>query len=460
MAGPVSNFSIVVESASGDTENSTQALNPLHWERAVWTLRRRAPHTISITVPAWSHHVPSDFVARREVRLRRDDVYVSWGAGFLGAVQLTRAGDDWQMELPGYGNVFCLEFSRYIATSSGFDADGLIGSLLDTNEHGSGGDWFPSAQRTIGTAAAGTIDLYSAVGKTGVAVLNELADIEGWGWRAGINSAGTFTMTVNGTVETDRSSTIHAIDGANCRITGVTQDDSQLLSAINLYAHNPAYRSQLNGSHAAGATTITVDATAGLESGDLVDFAVGTTGWETHAVNVVSSSTQFTITGGGLLANQADNVNVTLRTEEFRLSSVSAAASVAQAHHQLVSYQFDDTLPVTTLRDEMAGRYQEVYDSVLRSATVETTDAALIGMMLDAGLEPGDSIKLTSQHRLLSAWYSGTTVKVHEMAIELEPGGCRRITLQVGDPRLDDLATVERMVRAGNRAATAYRRTS
>ena len=37
-------------------------------------------------------------------------------------------------------------------------------------------------------------------------------------------------------------------------------------------------------------------------------------------------------------------------------------------------------------------------------------------------------------------------MRVQEMMLDLEPGGCRRIALSVGDPRLDDLVVVERMI--------------
>ena len=454
-------WSIVFETASGNTRNATQTLVPLYWERATWTLRRRAPHAFTITIPVHSHHLPTDFKARRELRLQRDGVYVSWGAGFMGAPQVSPAGDDWgPIELPGYGNVMALEFLPYTAgLASGFDTDGLIGLVLDENEHGSGGDWFASAQRTLGTAAI-TLDYWTNQGKGGTETINELVDIEGWAWRAGINSSGAFTFAASGTVDTDRSATIHAIDRANCRISGVTQDDSRLIAAVNIYSHYPAYRSQLNGALLAGATTITVDTTVGLESGDIVHIGATSTTVDVQTVNVVSSGTQFTITGGGLTYAQADNATVSLPREYYRSSGTIEVTATAEDHHVLTATLFDDTLAVSELRQEMADQYGATYDSVLRSATVETTDPALIAAMLDAGLEPGDSIKLTSNHRYLAGWYAGTTVKVQEMSLELEPGGCRRITLAVGDPRLDDLALLERMVKAGTRAATAYQRTS
>jgi hypothetical protein len=458
VAGTASSWTITYETASGDTENATQTLLPLHWERATWTLRRRAPHAFTITVPVYSHHLPSAFFPRRELRLLRDGVYVAWGAGFMGAPQLTPAGeDDWgPIELPGYGNVLCLDFDFAGFTAQAFDADALLGVLLNAAEHGSGGDWFASGQRTIGTASI-AVDDYSTQGKAALDCINEMVDLEGWAWRAGINSSGAFTFTANGTIDTDRASSIHLIDGANCRITGVVPDDSRLANSTLIYSHYPAYRSQLNGAHLAGVTSITVDSTLGLESGDIVHFSPGGTAYESRVVNLVSSGTVFTLVAG-LLGNQADNAVVQLPTELYRGPSASAgSANSRQAHHSLVTIIYDDTMASTDLRDQMAQVYQDVYDGMLRTATVETTDPALIATMLDAGLEPGDSVGLTSYHRYLSAWYTGETVKVHEMAIELEPGGCRKITLQVGDQRLDDLAVLERMVKAGQRAATAKR---
>jgi hypothetical protein len=461
VAGVASTWTIVYETDEGDTESATQTLLPLRWERATWTLRRRAPHAFTITVPVQSHHLPGDFIAHRELRLLRDGVYVAWGAGFMGAVQLTTAGEDeWgPMELPGHGNAAALAlFNRgtvvpgFLGTEySGFDVDGIIGGLLNDVEHGSGGDWFTAGGRTLGTSAL-TIDSYYPRGKGTIEALNEITSLEGWTWRAGINSGGTFTFAASGTVDTDRSATIHCVDRANCRIAGVTQDDSRLLTNVTVYCRMPDIRTQLNGAVLAGASSITVDSTTGFEDDDWIEIGSGAT-IDRRVIDVVTSGTVLDVdTVGGLTYNQADNMEVKADTRYYRKTTRTAAASVAQTYHEHSETITNDQATDITHRQEYGDALIDTYDAVLRSATVETTDPALIAAMLDAGLEPGDSVKLTSNHRYLSAWYAGTTVKVHEMTVEVEPGGCRRITLQVGDPRLDDLGVLERMM-AGARTS-------
>lgn len=449
-------YTIVFETSSGDTENSTQTLLPLHWEKATWTLRRRAPHMFTVTIPPWAHHLPADFVAHRELRLLRAGVYVAWGAGFMGALQLTRSGDNWTMELPGYGNAAALAlftrgllYSTSVAIAADFDGhdiDGLISAILDGNEHGSGGDWFPAAQRTLGTSAL-TLARYSPRNKVALEAITDLTDLEGWSWRAGINSSGTFTFAASGSVDTDRSATIHAVDGANCTITSVAQDDSRLLTSVTVYCKTPAWRTLLNGAAVAGDNNITVDSTADADDQDYIIIGAGATA-DARAIDTVTSSTVLDINSGlgGLTYNQSDNTEVKGDSRYYRRDTRTAAASVAQSHHAHLEATINDQALRQNHRQELGDALIDAYDSVQRSATVETADPALIEQMLSAGLEPGDSIKLTSNHPLLTGWYAATTVKVQEMSVDLEPGGCRRIVLAVGDPRLDDLAVIERLM--------------
>lgn len=465
MANVVGTFGIQYETASGDTKDATQALLPLRWERARWTLRRRAPHEISIVIPVTAPHVPADFVPHRELRLTRDGAYVAWGAGFMGAAQIGLAGDDWgPIELPGYGNAAALELFLRGACypnaigldfGAGYDTDGVIGYLLDNTEHGAGGDWFPAAQRTLGAGAI-SLDGYAPRGRTALAVINEVTAAEGWSWRAGITAAGLFSFAASATVDTDRSASLHLIDRANCRITAVAQDDSRILSSVSLFCRTPPIRTQLNGATLAGALTITVDSTAGMDAQDSIVIGAGATSEERPIQGVTSATVLDMDAGfGGLTNAYADNTEVNTVTKYFRKDTRTAAASVAQTHHDHLESIVNDQLRLQTARQEYGDALLDTHDAVQRTATVETTDQALIAAILDAGLEPGDSVKLTSAHRYLSAWYAGTTVRVQEMALELEPGGCRRITLQVGDPRLDDLGVLERKIASLQLSQTA-----
>lgn len=416
MAGIASSFQIVFETASGDTENSTQTLLPLNWERATWTLRRRAPHALTITVPVYSHHLPGDFIAHREIRLLRDGVYVAWGAGFMGAVQLSRAGDEWgPIELPGYGNAAALAlFLRntteigYMGTTygAGFDTDGVIADLLNGAEHGSGGDWFAAAQRTLGAGAI-SLDGYAPRGRSRLDIINEVTAAEGWSWRAGINSSGAFTFAASATVDTDRSTTLHAIDQANCTITSVTQDDSRILTDVAVFCRTPAIRTLLNGAVIAGATSLTVDSTAGMDAQDDIKIGGGATS-ETRSITSVDSATGLTVPA--LTNAYADNTEVNTVTTLYRRDGRNAAASVSQTYHEHDEVVINDQLFLQTQRQEYGDALLATYGAILRTATVEVTDAALMAAMLDAGLEPGDSIKLTSTHRYLAAWYTGATV--------------------------------------------------
>jgi hypothetical protein len=329
--------------------------------------------------------------------------------------------------------------------------DGIISNILSNHaDHGSGGNWFTVGGRTIGTSAT-TIEWYKPRGRTALETINELTDIEGWAWRAGINSSGTFTFAASGTVDTDRSATIHCIDRANCRITGVTQDDSRLTTTVTIHCKTPPVRTALNGAVIAGASTITVDSTDEFEADDPINIDANTT-IEARIIDAVTSGTvlDINIGAGGLAANHADNAEVVTDTQagSTRRDGVDADASVRQTYHGHWEVLSNDQALRSNVRQELATALIDTYNAPLRSATVETTDPALIAQMLDAGLEPGDSVKLTSNHRYLSAWYAGTTVKVHEMTVELEPGGCRRIALMVGDPKLDDLGVLERMMAA------------
>jgi hypothetical protein len=456
-------WEFLAEAATGDTRDATQPLGAVRWESAEVTLRRRAPHTISVRVPTWTHHRRSDFVARREWRLRRDGAYVPWGAGLLGAPRLLRGAGAWtHIEVPGWGNLAVLLFKRNTPFAgswgqdyTGNDADGIIGNQLNSADHGAGGDWFPAAGRAIGTAAT-TLPIYNASGKSPLEVILDMCDVEGWALRAGIDAAGAFTIKAGPAVEQDRSASLHLIDGANCAIVAHDADDSGLVTNLLVVCRAPSLGTQLNGAHAAGATTLTVDGTAGIYAGDALEVGDGAT-FEIAAVNAVTSATQLTVLLPLAFAH-ADNERVRLAPGYFRSTQRAAATGVAQAHHDHYVVLFNDQLTDPTLRGELADAHLAAYDAVLTSATVETTDAALIAAILDAGLEPGDSVKLTSYDPQLAAEYAGATVKVQEMTLSLTPGGCTRIALAVGDPLIDDLAVLERRVAAGRWAATAQGR--
>src|SRR5262245_38919074 len=100
-------ITVEFETASGDTESATQALGPLRWATGRVTLRRRAPHVVEFAIPrAFGTHRPADFVAGRELRLKRDGV--NWLAGFMGAASIPGGSAGPSIVLPGWGNAYAL----------------------------------------------------------------------------------------------------------------------------------------------------------------------------------------------------------------------------------------------------------------------------------------------------------------------------------------------------------------
>lgn len=456
-------FEIIYEVGTGDTKDSTLAFLPLRWTEAEVTLRRRAPHAWRVTVPRASHHLVSDFVAYREIRIKRDGAYWAPGAGFMGAAGLPGGAAGGVIDLPALGNASCLTWSRgtIVPASAGtlfsttWDATSVIGYLLDNVEHGSAGDWFPSAGRTI-SASSYSADYYSPRGVTPLEALLQMCDNEGWLPRFGISTAGAFTFKAGSTGVgwSDLTASVHLYDGGNCTIGDVTRDASLLTTNTFIGSKSAAARTKLNGAHIATDTTIAVDSTIGFFANQSALIGSGATR-ETVTIVSIDSLTQFTIFSG--LANaQADDAPVDLITDYIHRSNATAAASVSQAHHAQNWFIFNDQLALNSaLRERLASAYVGAYDHVLTTARVAVTDTATVEALLAAGLEPGDRVKVTSRDPNVGLLYDNTTATVQEMTVRLRDGGCVGIDLTVGDPRIDDLAVLEKTIMTAARAATA-----
>lgn len=463
-------WTIDAEAPSGDTTSTTQTLNPVNWTSATITLRRRAPHEYAIQVPRHSHHRLTDFVAGRELRIARNGAYTAWGAGFLDAPSLPGGSRGEQLEVRGWGAAYILTTRRAWNMQSPFgglfgfgtDVDSVIGQMLDTRhaaDDSAGTNWFTAGGRTIGASATSMVG-YASIGKSPLEVINDACDVEGWSWRAGINTAGTLTFVATATADTDRSATIHCYDGANCRIIDFDQDGSRITTSVVVAARYPSITTHLNGAHGGGATSLTVDDSTGFEAGDVVLIGEEGGTQETKTISSVGSTTSITLTAG-LTNAQADNASLKPVPGRFRATNaVNAAAAQRQAHHYQTAGVFNDAMLVASVRDAYATAYLNAYDAPLKTAMIEVTDTTLIDRMLDNALHPGDSIALTSGDQDLSLVYSGTTVRVQEMTLEIEPGGARSLRLAVGDPIIDALGVMERKLAAAQAAATRYGRGS
>ena len=455
-------WDFVIETSSGTTDDAAATfVDLLHWKEAVWSLRRRAPHGLTLRVPRDGTALLSDFVAGREIRTKRNGVYWSPGAGFMDAASIPGGSDGGEIIIPGWGNAYALLLSKnntfpgsaYQILSATWDADSAFGSFLNDAHHYGTTDWFPSAQRTIGTAGTSMTTARTFSSISALEALYSVADIEGWPVRFGINSSGTFTIKSSGTTDQDLTASIHLYDGApGVKLTNYQADGHAIVSQVWVVCRTPNIRTQLNGLLLATATTVTVDSTAGLVTGDWVSLGQGTANEESREITV-TSATQFTVSA--LTNNHADNETVqTLTDMRFRATQVSAATTVNDAHHLQEFVIFNDSLVTDDMRSAVGEAYIAAYDHPLVRATYRVTDSTTIEQLLDAGLEPGDLVKATSEDRDLSLVYSNTTVLVQEMTVTLTDGVCSQIDVVLGDPALDSYATLERGLAAGRVAAT------
>jgi hypothetical protein len=461
-------FTAEFEQLSGDTESSTQFAYTLQWDSATITLRQRAPHTFEFRLPRstvpYQHAV--DFRAGRQLWVKRNGAH--WFSGFMNCATLTgynRADRAFnQISLPGWGNAYALMFDRnthidgFIGVSYAInDVDGLITNILDECEHGSGGDWFPAAQRTIYASATG-IPAIVLSGKSGLELINDLCDVDGASWRTGINSSGVFTIAVGTTVAVDRSSSIKLFDGANCQIVDLQRDGSLITTNVIVACKRPQLDTRVTNNVIAGATTVVLDSVAGLiggttaAEGDAILLGVGLATEESRLVSSISGTT-VTVPALTNLHNANEVVKMAL-PGTYRTTQRNAAAGVAQTYHERYFVLYNDALIDQTRRTGVGDAYIRAYDHPLMTATVEIVDAALITLLLNAGLEPGDSIRLTSADAELNYFYNDTTVTVQEMTLELEPGQVKQITLTIGDPRQDEFTRFERRLQAMQATAT------
>lgn len=457
-------WAIEFEPAGGDTTASATVTTwqSLRWERASITLRRRAPHELTITIPRTSHHRITDFIAGREWRLSRNGVY--WQTGLMNAASLPGGRQGSALVLPAWGSARVLTLHRGThredgvgSTYGGFDVDGLISNILDNVYHVPlTGPWFPFSGRTIYSSSTAIPNGTYLGGRTALEQLNDLCDVDGVAWRVGITSSGAWTFTASATVEVDRSATLKLYDGANCEITDVARDGSEIIAEVlRVASKRPLVDTRLSGAHAIGATTITVDKTEGLADGDVVVLGVGTANEEQKTIASIVSATQLTLTAG-LGSSKADNDVLKNRDPHtFRSLVRNPAASVHQAHHTQHAVLYNDAFPDTIRRQKLGDAHIAAYNHVLAQARVTTSNSALITQCLDAGLEPGDTISLTSGDQDLSLLYNNMSVKVQEMSLELEPGRVVRLDLLLGDPAQDTLALLERRLRAAQMVAVS-----
>jgi hypothetical protein len=462
-------FEAIIEVMTGDTENSTQATNTLLWDSATITLRRRAPHTFTFRLPRndLPYQRAIDFRAGRQLWIKRNTAY--WFAGFMNSA--APAGYDRttrrfrQVILPGWGNAYALIMNRAVQSNTSsaidisygsFDVEDFIGLILNDIEHGSAGDWFPLGGRNID--ASGTpITWGRLTGRSALELLNWACDVVQLPWRTGVAADGTFTIAVTPGTDRDLSSTIQLYDNANCHIVDLQRDGSQIATSVSVVNRRAAVDTRLEANAAALATSITVSSTAGFEVGDAVWVGVGLASADLEAVTAITSSTVLAISALNNAHTRGETVKNNTPTEPFRISTRGAAASVAQAYHLRRVALFNDQMTNVTLREEYGDAYLAAYDHPLTTGTVEIVDATLISTLLDAALEPGDRIWLTSSDTELIHFYNSTLVQVQEMTLELEPGRVKQLTLVVGDPRMDDLAVLDRWLAVYQSASTNAR---
>jgi hypothetical protein len=466
----VERWAISVEYLGGDTENSTQESMTLQWTSATVTLRRRAPHTFEVRLPRndLPYQRAIDFRAGRQLWITRNGAY--WFAGFMNSATLSgydRAARAFQqIVLPGWGNAYALMLDRNViqpaftsVTYAGFDVDGIISDILNNVNHGSGGDWFTAGGRTI-YASATTLTSVRLSSKSALEHINDLCDIDGTAWRAGVNAAGAFTFAVGTTVEQDHTTTIRLFDNANCQIVDLQRDGTLITSGVMVVSKRPAFDTRIATAVIAGANTLNLDTVAGIvagtssDAGDQILIGVGLATQETRLVTSISGTTVTVLTPFSN-AHSLDEVVKIATPGSLRVITRTAAASVAQGYHARYWVIYNDQITDQTQRQEVGDQYLAAYDHPLTTATVEIVDATLISMILDAGVQPGDYVNLTSGDAELIHFYNLTTVKVQEMSLELEPGRVKQITLTVGDPRQDEFTRFERRLQAAHTSATS-----
>jgi hypothetical protein len=463
----VERWAIDYEAYPGDTENSTQTAAPLQWISATVTLRRRAPHTVEIRMPrnAIPYQRANDFRAGRQLWITRNGVY--WFAGFMNSASVSgydRASRAFrEIVLPGWGNAYAMLMNRGVQQNAGvdisyvgLDVDGFITTLLNGVDHGSGGDWFPAAGRSM-YASATTFPTTRLTGRSALELLNWACDIDQVAWRTGVASDGTFTIAVGATVDRNLSSTIALYDNANCQIVDVQRDGSQIVSVVDVVNRRAPVDTRLEANAAAAAVSITVSSTAGFQVGDGVWVGVGLATADLRTVSAITSSTVLAINALPNAHNRGETVKNNTPTEPFRTSTRTAAASVAQNYHIRHVALYNDQMVNATLRQAYGDAYLAAYANPLTTATVEIVDSTLISRILDAGVEPGDRVGLSSSDSELSQFYNNSAVTVQEMQLDLEPGQVKQITLTVGDPRIDDLAVLDRWLAVYQQADTTAR---
>jgi hypothetical protein len=462
MAAP-SVFTAEYEQPTGDTRNARLALLPLRWASGTLTRRRNAPDVLNLEVSRATHHRLADFVSGREVRIKRDGAH--WWAGFMQAPGLPGGTAGGVIAFRAQSAAAALlRFARGTVNAAfpavvygAGDGDAMIALALADADHGSGGaDWFNGADVTLGSAAY-AYDDYTVSGMSALEFINQMVANEGWEWRDGVAADGDLTFAAGpaGTGYADLTGQIRLFDGANCRIASFEQDDSRLTTSAIVAARAAAASTKLSSSHAAGSSTINVDSTENLFDNMLVDIGSGTTRERAQITNIIGP-TSFSIAPGTLANAQPNDAPVdALANSYIHRSAVASSVAVAQAHHDHAEVIWNDQLARDeTLRDRYAAAFIDAYDHVFVSATVEVTDTALIEAILAAGCRPGDRIALTSPDQDLATVYAGATVVVQEMTLEFKEGACAKVTFALGDPRLDDLALLERMSRPATAAAT------
>ena len=463
-------YEIEVETSSGVTNAAAATLvTLLSWQSFQITYRRRAPGSITITIPQDGTHHLSEFVSGRQLYVKRDGGY--WWAGIINAAYLPNGEKPGPIVLEGWNNAYTLLFSRNSCRLgfggveyAGFDADGVITNVLDEAEHYSGTDWFPSAQRTIGAAAAGTLARFLSTNQSPLELNTEMADIEGWSWRVGVNSSGVFTFKVGTSAVQDLTSTVQVFtpygppDAPITHLSGHRRDGSRIVSDVLVVQRTPQINTTLNGIHAATATSITVQSngTYRMEAGDILVFSDGTpTLREEKVISTVNSTTNVTITAGRTNTHPDKATVRTVTDMRSRNTTVNGATAVEEQHHAQWVVIWNDKLDGTVRRTQIGEAYLAAYDHPLETATLVTTDGILIDTWQDAGCEPGDSIKVTSSHPELSLIYDNTTVVVQEQTFTYSIKDGPTLTAQLGDPQLDQLDELTRRTAGANAAATS-----
>jgi hypothetical protein len=446
------------------------------YETMTVTLGRRGPHALSATIP-WapggsSHGTTlTRFDAWRELQVNRGGV--PFLAGFQAEAAVPGGENGGQIQLAGLGSAMALvqfhgqqpnddtavnpnpQVLVRTSAASASRADNVIRRVLDLCIRGPsypGTSWFPSGSRTIAVGTY-TPDRLIYAGMSQLEIIQLVCDSEGWEWRAGVDSSGTWTFEAGASVNANRTATVLLDSPGNCLITSYQPDATRMASRVAIAIRNQGPATTVYSAIGAGVATIPI----GFGTQDryfersIIAINPGTGTAEVWQVDYQSGAGAIIIRGGTTVyAHAANEPLIYDPATPYIETWQTTGGDFIQRHHEIRRVIYNDQLRGHSARTALARTIVDASDSLLHNVSVVITDIEYAESLLTLGLHPGDTVSLTSQRLPFTA----TTMQVQEIRLSLQDGGLARMEMQLGDPADDALAVLERWYGAARASAT------